>query len=104
METELTRKVSESLNELVDEETTRRFKELNIITEVSESSSGSVSIRFQPLSPYSPLAVDIGRDIRRAALSVEGVKSVRVECGGHMMDELVNKLVNKQDAEQNTSR
>jgi metal-sulfur cluster biosynthetic enzyme len=101
LETELTRKVSESLNELVDEETTRRFKELNIITEISEQSSGSVSIRFQPLSPYSPLAVDTGRCIRKAALSVEGVKSVRVECSGHMMDDLVNKLTNKEEIQQN---
>jgi metal-sulfur cluster biosynthetic enzyme len=102
LETELTKKVSEALNELVDEETMRRFKELNIVTEISETAEGSVHIRFQPLSPYSPLAVNTGREIRRAALSVEGVREVQVECGGHMMDSLVNKLVNKQDAGQKT--
>ncbi len=93
METELTKKVTSSLNELVDEETMRRFGELNLVTEVSEL-NGAVNIKFQPLSAYSPLAVDIGREIRKAALSVDGVKEVRVECGGHMMDELVNRLVN----------
>jgi metal-sulfur cluster biosynthetic enzyme len=94
---ELTKRVSEKLNELVDEETTRRYGELNIVTDVSETPGGVVFVRFQPLSAYSPLAVDMGRSIRQAALEVEGVKTVRVECGGHMMDELVNRIVNKED-------
>jgi len=98
LESELTKKVAATLNELVDEETSRRFGELNIVTEVSEMAGGSVRIRFQPLSAYSPLAVDIGRSIREKALSVEGVKAARVECSGHMMDDLVNRLVNKEDA------
>jgi metal-sulfur cluster biosynthetic enzyme len=98
LESELTKKVTATLNELVDEETSRRFGELNIVTEVSEMAVGSVRIRFQPLSAYSPLAVNIGRSIREKALSVEGVKAARVECSGHMMDDLVNRLVNKEDA------
>lgn len=98
MESDLTKRVSESLNELVDEETSRKFGELNIITEVSEMSPGTVRVRFRTLSAYSPLAVDTGRSIRDAALSTDGVNAVRVECSGHMMDELVNKIVNKEDA------
>jgi metal-sulfur cluster biosynthetic enzyme len=94
LETDLTKRVTASLNELVDEETTRRFGELNIVTEVSDDGKGSVMIKFRPLSAYSPLAVDIGREIRRAALSTDGIQEVRVECAGHMMDELVNRLVN----------
>lgn len=91
------------MNELVDEETTRRFRELNIITEIKETENGSVQIRFQPLSPYSPLAVDMARNIKKAALSVEGVRAIRVECSGHMMDDLVNRLVNKEEIRQNTT-
>ncbi len=98
MESDLTKRVSERLNELIDEETSRKFGELNVVTEVSEMAPGSVRVRFQTLSAYSPLAVDTGRSIRESALSVEGVKEVRVECSGHMMDELVNKIVNKEDA------
>lgn len=98
MESDLTKKVSERLREIVDEETERKFGELNIVTEVSEIGDGSVRVRFQPLSAYSPLALDTGKSIREAALSVDGVRSVRVECGGHMMDDLVNRLVNKEDA------
>jgi metal-sulfur cluster biosynthetic enzyme len=94
---DLSKKVTERLNDLVDEETTRKLGELNVVTEVSEVSSGSVRVRFRPLSPYSPLAVDTGRNIREAALSVDGVKAARVECSGHMMDDLVNRIVNREE-------
>ena len=57
--------------------------------------TGSIRVRFQPMSAYSPIAVDIGRTIRNAVLSVDGVQTVKVECSGHMMDELVNRLVNQ---------
>jgi metal-sulfur cluster biosynthetic enzyme len=94
---ELSKLVTERLNELIDEETKRRLGELNIVTEVSEMATGSVRVKFQPLSAYSPTAVNTGRSIRDAALSVDGVKAVRVECSGHMMDDLVNRLVNQDD-------
>lgn len=97
MPSDLSKRVTERLNEIVDEETKRRFGELNIVTDVSEMATGSIRVRFQPLSAYSPLAVDTGRSIREAAMSVHGVQVVRVECAGHMMDELVNKLVNQEE-------
>jgi metal-sulfur cluster biosynthetic enzyme len=93
---ELSREVAARLNGIVDEETKRKFGELNIVIEVSEMTTGLIRVRFQPLSAYSPVAVDTGRSIRRAALSVDGVHAVRVECSGHMMDELVNRLVNEE--------
>ena len=95
MPSELSKRVAERLNSIVDEETKRKLGELNIVTEVSEMTTGSIRVRFQPLSAYSPTAVMTGRSIRRAALSVDGVQAVRVECAGHMMDELVNKLANE---------
>jgi len=101
---ELEKRVAERLNDIVDEETKRKFSELNIVTDVSEVSIGSVRVRFQPLSAYSPLAVDTGKNIRDAALAVEGVKAVRVECGGHMMDELVNRIVNRDELKPRLAR
>ncbi|HEV2139209.1 MAG TPA: hypothetical protein VGR53_10240 [Nitrososphaerales archaeon] len=98
MPSELSKRVTERLNEIIDEETKRRLGELNIVTEVSEMATGSIKVKFQPLSAYSPTAVNTGRSIRDAALSVDGVKTVRVECSGHMMDDLVNRLVNQDDA------
>ena len=97
MPSELAKKVTERLNEVVDEETKRKLGELNVVTDVSEMATGSIRVKFQPLSAYSPIAVDTGRSIRQAALSVDGVQAVRVECAGHMMDELVNRLVNQDE-------
>ncbi|MDE1853198.1 MAG: hypothetical protein KGI38_05555 [Thaumarchaeota archaeon] len=97
MPSELSKRVDEKLGELIDEETKRKFGELNIVTDVSEMATGTIRVKFQPLSAYSPTAVDTGRSIRQAALSVDGVLVVRVECSGHMMDELVNRLVNQED-------
>jgi metal-sulfur cluster biosynthetic enzyme len=104
VDSDLTKRVAERLNDIVDEETNRKLGELNTVTEVSETGPGSLRIRFQPLSAYSPLAVDIGRAIRDAALSVDGVKAVRVECNGHMMDDLVNKIVNKENSNQRATK
>ena len=73
MPSELSKKVTEKLNDVVDEETKRRLGELNVVTEVTEMATGSIRIRFQPLSAYSPVAVDTGRSIREAAMSVRGV-------------------------------
>jgi len=94
---ELSKAVGARLDDLVDEETKRKFGELNIVTEVTEMATGSIRVRFQPLSPYSPIAVDTGRSIKSAAASVRGVQAVRVECAGHMMDDLVNRLVNGEE-------
>ena len=104
MPSELSKRVTERLNEIVEEETKRKLGELNVITEVTEMARGSIRIRFQPLSAYSPLAVDTGRSIREAAIAVDGVQTVRVECSGHMMDELVNRLVNEEDATPRAAR
>ena len=98
MPSELSKAVAARLDDIVDEETKRKFAELNIVTEVSEMATGSIRVKFQPLSAYSPLAVDTGRSIKKAALSVDGVQAVRVECSGHMMDDLVNRLVNEDEA------
>ncbi len=95
---ELEKKVTERVNEVVEEETSRKLGELNVITEVSEVGEGTIRVKFSPLSPYSPVAVDTGRGIRNATLSVDGVKRVTVECTGHMMDELVNRLVNSEQS------
>ena len=98
MTSELSKVVISRLNDLVDEETKRKFGELNIVTDVSEMATGSIRVKFQPLSAYSPTAVDTGRSIKDAVLSIGGVRAVRVECSGHMMDELVNRLVNEDEA------
>lgn len=82
------------VNQLVDPETRRTFGELNIILDVKMNEDGTAKVTFAPTSPFSPIAFNIGADIKTAASEVKGVKRVQVVCQGHMMDELVNRLVN----------
>ena len=89
--------VRANLNEVAEEETSRKLGELNIISEIQEFPDGAITVKFTPLSPYSPTAVETGKKIREAVLKVQGVRSVSVECHGHMQDDLVNKLVNGLD-------
>ena len=63
MPSELSKEVVSRLNDLVDDETKRKLGELNIVTDVSEMATGSIRVRFQPLSAYSPTAVNTGRSI-----------------------------------------
>jgi metal-sulfur cluster biosynthetic enzyme len=91
---ELVRSVQGNLGELTEEETARKLSELNVIGDVREDSPGVITVRFTPLSAYSPTAVELGKKIRSAASSVSGVQKVTVECSGHMQDELINRLVN----------
>ena len=83
-----------AIDELVEEETGRKLGELNLVTEVAEAAPGIIKVKFTPLSAYSPTAVDLGKRIRDAAAAQQGVTKVLVECDGHMLDDLVNKLVN----------
>lgn len=67
-----------------------------MLLDLRASEDGEAVIRFASLAPCSPTAYWIGREIRRAALEVEGVRKVRVICEGHVMDELVDQLVNRE--------
>lgn len=88
--------VIDRLNRISDLETDRSLRELNIVLDVQVDKDGTVKIVFRPNSPFCPYAVNLGLDIKNAAIDVEGVKKVIVECQGHMMDELVNRLVNRE--------
>lgn len=94
----LAKSASEAVYEVVEEESGRKLGELSVVTEVFEVTPGVVKVRFTPLSPYSPTAVDLGRRIKTAMERLEGVKKVVVECSGHMQDDLVNRLVNGEGA------
>jgi len=51
LQNDLTKSVTEKLDQLVEEETSRKFGELNIINDVSVVGDGTLRIRFSPLSP-----------------------------------------------------
>ena len=92
---ELEKQIIDKVSQIKDVETNRTFGEINIVTEVKIVEDGIAKIVFSPTSPYSPIAVNIGMDIKKATSDIPGLKKVIVLCQGHMQDELVNKLVNQ---------
>jgi metal-sulfur cluster biosynthetic enzyme len=94
--TELEDKVREAVGKVVDPETGLSFAEMQMITSVKEEQTGAVAVDFVPSSPFCPIAFKLAADIKQAAMTVAGVKKVSVHCRGHMMEQQINEMVNKE--------
>ena len=95
--TELENKVREVVGKLVDPETGLTFAEMHMITNVEEEEPAVVKVDFIPSSPFCPIAFKLAMDIKNAALKIAGVKKALVHCRGHMMEQQINEMVNKEE-------
>ncbi|MEM3627471.1 MAG: iron-sulfur cluster assembly protein [Candidatus Bathyarchaeia archaeon] len=93
--TELEDKVREVVGQIVDPETGLTFAEMQLIASVKEEEPGVIKVEFIPSSPFCPIAFKLAMDVKKAALSIGGVKKACVHCRGHMMEQQINELVNK---------
>jgi metal-sulfur cluster biosynthetic enzyme len=98
--TELEDKVREAVGKVVDPETGMTFAEMQMITNVKEEEQGVVKVDFIPSSPFCPIAFKLAVDIKNAALTVAGVKKALIYCRGHMMEQQINEMVNKEQPQQ----
>lgn len=94
--TELEDKVREAAGQIVDPETGMTFAQMQMITNVKEEETGVVKIEFIPSSPFCPIAFKLSMDIKNAALKVTGVKKAVIYCRGHMMEQQINEMTNKE--------
>jgi len=94
--TELEDKVRETVGKVVDPETGLTFAEMHMITNVKEEELGVIKVDFIPSSPFCPIAFKLAMDVKNAALKVANVKKVLVYCRGHMMEQQINEMVNKE--------
>jgi len=94
--TEIEDKVREAVGKVVDPETGLSFAEMQMITNVKEEQSGVFKVEFVPSSPFCPIAFKLATDIKKAALQVTGVKKALVYCKGHMMEQQINEMTNKE--------
>lgn len=94
--TELEDKVREAAGQVVDPETGMTFAQMQMITSVKEEEQGVVKIEFIPSSPFCPIAFKLSTDIKNAALKVAGVKKALIYCRGHMMEQQINEMTNKE--------
>jgi len=89
--------VREVVGKLVDPETGLTFAEMHMITNVEEEGPSVVKVDFVPSSPFCPIAFKLAMDIKNAALKIAGVKKALVHCRGHMMEQQINEMVNKEE-------
>jgi metal-sulfur cluster biosynthetic enzyme len=94
--TELEEKVLEAVGKVVDPETGLTFAEMHMIKNAKEEEPGVVKVEFIPSSPFCPIAFKLAMDVKNAATKVEGLKKVLVYCRGHMMEQQINEMVNKE--------
>lgn len=94
--TELEDKVREAVGKIIDPETGLSFAEMHMITNVKEEEPGVVKVDFIPSSPFCPIAFKLAADVKNAAQTVAGVKKALVYCRGHMMEQQINEMVNKE--------
>jgi metal-sulfur cluster biosynthetic enzyme len=94
--TELEDKVREAVGKVVDPETGLTFGEMQMITNVKEEEPGVVKVDFIPSSPFCPIAFKLAMDVKNEAMKVVGVKKVSVYCRGHMMEQQINEMVNRE--------
>ena len=94
--TELEDKVRDAVGQVVDPETGMTFAQMQMITSVKEEEPGVFKVEFIPSSPFCPIAFKLATDIKNAALTVAGVKKARIYCRGHMMEQQINDLTNKE--------
>lgn len=93
--TELEDKVREAVGQVVDPETGMTFAEMQMIANVKEEESGVLKVEFVPSSPFCPIAFKLAADIKGAAMKVVGVKKALIYCRGHMMEQQINDMTNK---------
>jgi metal-sulfur cluster biosynthetic enzyme len=97
--TEMEDKVREAVGQVVDPETGMTFAEMQMITNVKEEEPGVFKVEFVPSSPFCPIAFKLATDIKSAALKVPGVKKALIFCRGHMMEQQINEMTNKEQQE-----
>jgi len=89
-------KVRDAVGKVVDPETGMSFAEMQMITNVKEDEPGVFKVEFVPSSPFCPIAFKLATDIKNAAMTVTGVKKALVYCRGHMMEQQINEMTNKE--------
>ena len=87
----------EAVGKVIDPETGLSFAEMQMITNVKEEEQGVVKVEFIPSSPFCPIAFKLSMDIKNAAMKVAGIKKALIFCRGHMMEQQINEMTNKEE-------
>ena len=86
--------IYEKLKEVIDPELGFSIVEANLVDEINVK-GGKARILFHLTMPFFPLpfALQIGREIKRRASEVPGIKEVEVKVQKHVMEDEINKTL-----------
>ena len=90
-------RINEELTKVVDPELGMSIMEVNLVDTIDvKEDVGEVSLEFHLTSPMCPppFALKIASDIKNGLLSVDGVKSVKLNLKQHYMAEYINTTIN----------
>jgi len=88
--------IRQKLSTVVDPEIGVPITDMNLVDEVKVE-GGNVLVTFHLTMPFCPpmFALQISKDIKEKAKSVEGVRSVRVNLIKHVNADEINRAVNQ---------
>lgn len=88
--------VRRAAGSVLDPEIRRSLASMDLLDEVEVGADGSAVVRYHLTSPLCPsrFAIDIGREVRRQVLAVEGVTAARVHISDHFLGDELEREVN----------
>ncbi|MBA2445817.1 MAG: DUF59 domain-containing protein [Nocardioidaceae bacterium] len=88
--------VRQAAGSVLDPEIRRSLASMDLLDDVEVSADGSAVVRYHLTSPLCPsrFAIDIGREVRRQVLAVEGVTAATVHISDHFLGDELEREVN----------
>jgi metal-sulfur cluster biosynthetic enzyme len=94
---DLSKKIKESLTQVIDTETGMDVMRMRLVRDLRVDEHGNVELTFRPSSVLCPLGFQLGINIKEAVLKVPGVKSVQVQVDGFIHGEQLKKILEEMD-------
>jgi metal-sulfur cluster biosynthetic enzyme len=92
------KRIFEKLKEVTDPEFGQSIIEKNLVDSI-RFKDGIVEVTYHLTVPFCPMpfALYIGRQIRKKAKEVNGVKKVKVEVKQHLQMDVINRILEKEE-------
>jgi len=91
---ELEKRIADRLRTVIDPETGVDVMRMRLVEDLEADEEGTVQYTFRPSSPFCPLAVTLGLDIKRAVAGVTGVAGQAINVKGYVDAESLAELLN----------
>jgi metal-sulfur cluster biosynthetic enzyme len=88
--------VMNALKKVADPHMGISIVDMGLISDVEVDDEGNVSFTLTPTNPACMSVLGMAMHAKEVVKGVEGVKSVKVEVKGHMMEKEINEILSKE--------